>query len=133
MATRREARERALGLSYELDVRGLSVDQLLAELPSAPEEYAVDLLRGVDAHWAEVDTLLARYSEHWAVERMPLVDRSVLRIGCYELGWQLELPTGVVISEAVELAKQYSTKDSGRFVNGLLGRIAEDLRAPQSL
>jgi N utilization substance protein B len=63
---------------------------------------------------------------------MPLVDRAALRIGCYELGWEPDLPTGVVISEAVELAKQYSTKDSGRFVNGLLGRIAEDLRAHES-
>jgi N utilization substance protein B len=56
------------------------------------------------------------------------VDRAVLRIGCYELGWQPDLPTGVIISEAVDLAKQYSTKDSGRFVNGMLARIAEDLR-----
>ena len=62
---------------------------------------------------------------------MVTLDRAVLRIGCYELGWQPELPTGVVISEAVELAKEYSTKDSGRFVNGMLGRIAEDLRGQE--
>ena len=132
MSTRREARERALSLCYELDVRGLPVDTVLAELPSPAEEYAVVLVRGVDEHRDEVDAVLRKYSEHWALERMPLVDRAILRIGCYELGWEPELPTCVVISEAVELAKQYSTKDSGRFVNGMLGRIAEDLRAPES-
>jgi len=132
MSTRREARERALSLCYELDVRSLPFDAVLTELPSPPEEYAGALVRGVDAHRDEVDAILRKYSEHWALERMPLVDRAILRIGCYELGWEPELPTGVVISEAVELAKQYSTKDSGRFVNGMLGRIAEDLRAPES-
>lgn len=132
MSTRREARERALSLCYELEVRDLAPEAVLAELPSAPEEYAMTLVRGVDEHRDEVDAVLRKYSEHWALERMPAIDRAILRIGCYELGWEPELATGVVISEAVELAKQYSTKDSGRFVNGMLGRIAEDLRAPES-
>lgn len=131
MATRREARERALSLCYELDVRGVSADELLDELPAPPDPYACELVRGVAKHRDELDAMLRKYSEHWALERMPMVDRSVLRIGCYELGWRPDLPTGVVISEAVELAKQYSTKDSGRFVNGMLGRIAEDLRAAE--
>jgi len=131
MPTRREARERALSLCYELDVRGLDADTLLAALPAPPDEYAEEIVRGVETHREEVDAILRKVSEHWALERMPLVDRAVLRIGCYELGWQPELPTGVVISEAVDLAKQYSTKDSGRFVNGMLGRIAEDLRASE--
>ena len=129
MSTRREARERALGLCYELEVRGLTADQLLEELPAPPDPYAAAIVRGVDEHREEVDAMLRKYSEHWALERMPVVDRAVLRIGCYELGWEPDLPTAVVISEAVELAKEYSTKDSGRFVNGMLGRIAEDLRA----
>jgi N utilization substance protein B len=132
MATRREARERALGLLYELEVRHLDVGELLDQLPAPPDPYAEALVRGVEEHRDELDSLLRKYSEHWALERMPVVDRAVLRIGCYELGWQSELPTGVVISEAVELAKQYSTKDSGRFVNGMLARIAETLRAPAS-
>jgi N utilization substance protein B len=131
MPTRREARERALSLCYEAEVRGVAADALLAELPAPPDEYAETVVRGVEAHRDEVDAILRKVSEHWALERMPLVDRAVLRIGCYELGWELELPTGVVISEAVELAKQYSTKDSGRFVNGMLGRIAEDLRGQE--
>jgi N utilization substance protein B len=128
MPTRREARERALSLCYEADVRGLDADALLAELPASPDAYAEEVLRGVELHRDEIDAILRKVSEHWALERMPLVDRSLLRIGCYELGWQPDLPTGVIISEAVELAKQYSTKDSGRFVNGMLARIAEDLR-----
>jgi N utilization substance protein B len=128
MATRREARERALSLCYELEARGLDAEQLLKELPVAPDPYAEHIVRGVDAHRDEIDALLRKLSEHWALERMPAVDRALLRIGSYELGWEPELPVGVIIDEAVELASQYSTKDSGRFVNALLSRIAEDLR-----
>jgi N utilization substance protein B len=126
--SRREARERALGLCYELEVRNLGVDLLIEQQPAPPDEYAVQLVRGVEEHSADVDALLRKFSEHWALERMPAVDRAVLRLGAYELGWERDVPSAVVISEAVELAKQYSTKDSGRFVNGLLSRIAEELR-----
>ena len=126
--SRREARERALGLCYELDIRSVGIDELLDELPAPPDEYAVQLARGVEEHHTDVDALLRKFSEHWALERMPAVDRAVLRIGAYELGWEPDVPSAVVISEAVDLAKQYSTKDSGRFVNGLLSRIAEELR-----
>jgi len=126
--SRHAARERALGMCYELEVRELTVDELLAQQPAEPDEYAVSLVRGVEEHSADVDELLRKFSEHWALERMPAVDRAVLRIGAFELGWEPDMPTGVVISEAVELAKEYSTKDSGRFVNGLLSRIAEELR-----
>jgi transcription antitermination protein NusB len=130
VAPRRESRERALGLCYELEARDITVEALLADLPVEPDEYAVELVRGVEAHGDDIDRLLSEYSEHWAVERMPAVDRAVLRLGCYELAHQLEVPTAVVISEAVDLAKQYSTKDSGRFVNGLLAKIAEQVRTP---
>jgi N utilization substance protein B len=126
--SRREARERALGLCYELDIRSVGIEELLDELPAPPDEYAVKLARGVEEHHTDVDALLRKFSEHWALERMPAVDRAVLRIGAYELGWEPDVPSAVVISEAVDLAKQYSTKDSGRFVNGLLSRIAEELR-----
>jgi N utilization substance protein B len=126
--SRREARERALGLCYELEVRDLGADTLIEQQPAPPDEYAVELVRGVEEHAADVDALLRKFSEHWALERMPAVDRAVLRLGAYELGWQPDVPSAVVISEAVDLAKQYSTKDSGRFVNGLLSRIAAELR-----
>jgi len=128
MATRREARERALALCYELETKGESADTVLDALPAPPDEYTVTLVRGVGDHRAELDEWLGTYSERWAVERMPAVDRAVLRIGSYELGWEPELPVGVVIDEAVELARQYSTADSGRFVHALLARIADQVR-----
>lgn len=128
MATRRAARERALGLCYECETRGLGAVVVLAEQPVAPDAYAVDLVEGVDAHRAEIDGWLSEYSEHWAVDRMPAIDRALLRMGAYELAWHPELSAATVISEAVELAQEYSTKDSGRFVNGLLSRIAERVR-----
>ncbi len=130
MAPRHESRERALGLCYELEARGITADELLAELPVAPDAYAQALLEGVAEHQDALDSLLGQFSEHWAVDRMPAVDRAVLRLGCYELAHEPDVPTAVVITEAVELAKEYSTKDSGRFVNGLLARIAQQVRAP---
>ncbi|MSO36809.1 MAG: transcription antitermination factor NusB [Acidimicrobiia bacterium] len=129
MAPRHESRERALGLCYELEVRGLDAAGLLADLPAPPDAYATELIVGVSSNLEEIDSLLTQFSVNWAVERMPSIDRAVLRLGCFELRFVPDVPTAVVISEAVELAKQYSTKDSGRFVNGLLARIAESVRA----
>jgi N utilization substance protein B len=126
--TRREARERALGLAYEAEIRGIDLGAIVAEQTVRPDEFAVALVEGVAAHAEEIDALLRKYSEHWALERMPVVDRTLLRLSTFELGWVREVPAAAVIAEAVELAKQYSTRDSGRFVNGLLGRIAEQLR-----
>jgi N utilization substance protein B len=128
VATRREAREQALGLCYELEARDLSANDLLDGLAAPADDYAAMLVRGVDEHREEIDALLRKLSEHWAVERMPAVDRALLRIGGFELGWEPELSTAVVIDEAVALAQQYSTKDSGRFVNALLARMAAELR-----
>lgn len=128
MATRREARERALELCYEVETRARTADEVLDELAVEPDEYAVRLLRGVDAHRAEIDELVSRVSENWTLDRMPAVDRAVLRIGGYELGWELDLATAIVIDEAVELARRFSTKDSGRFVNALLAKMAVELR-----
>jgi N utilization substance protein B len=126
--TRRAARERALGLAYECEQRDVSGPVLLDGLPVPPDEYAQMLVLGVDEHHEQIDQIIAKFSEHWSLERMPVVDRALLRIGTYELGWLPDVPTAVAITEAVELAKQYSTKDSGRFVNGLLSRIAAELR-----
>ncbi len=127
-ATRREAREHALSLAYELEVRSIPIDELLDQQPVAPDAYAALLVAGLAAHRPEIDELLERYSEHWTLDRMPVIDRTLLRLAAFELVYQREIPIPVVISEAVELAKQYSTKDSGRFVNGLLSRIATEVR-----
>jgi transcription antitermination protein NusB len=128
VSSRRDARERALGLAYECEQRSLGARALLDDLPVAPDEYAQQLVLGVEAHGDEIDAMLRKYSEHWALERMPVIDRTLLRLGVFELCWMPDVPTAAVITEAVELAKQYSTKDSGRFVNGLLARIAEAAR-----
>jgi len=128
VSTRREARERALALAYERDLRDVSVEAMLGSMPVPPDPYAARLVAGVEENQDEIDAIIRKFSAHWALERMPAVDRALLRIGVFELGWVPEVPAAVVISEAVELAKQYSTKDSGRFVNGLLGRISEHLR-----
>jgi N utilization substance protein B len=130
--TRRAARERALELAYEAEQRGVTAGELLAELPTDPDPHARLLFAGADEHRDEIDALIRKYSEHWALERMPVVDRALLRIGTYELGWVPETPIAVVIAEAVELAKEYSTKDSGRFVNGLLARIAAEVRGTET-
>lgn len=128
VGTRREARERALALLYEAEQKDLVPPAaVLATLPVAPEPYAAELVAGVSDHQAAIDELLGRYSVGWTVARMPAIDRTVLRIGAWELG-HTDVPVGAVISEAVELAKRYSTDDSHTFVNGLLSRLADELR-----
>jgi transcription antitermination protein NusB len=125
---RRRARERALELLYEAETKDLSPSELLAELPLAPEQYAVELVMGVERRAEEVDRLVARHATGWAVERMPMVDRCVLRMAAYELLGELDVPVAVVLDEAVELAKTYSTEDSGRYVNGVLSAVATEVR-----
>lgn len=127
-ATRREARERALSLCYEADLRRAPLEELLADLPVAPSAYALELARGVEGHRAELDALIGGFAKGWTLERMPVVDRNLLRIAAYELSHCAGVPTAVAINEAVELAKLYSTDSSGRFVNGMLARIAGHVR-----
>ena len=129
MPARSKARKRALDVLFEADQRGLPVLDLLAErvaLASPPvSAYAADLVRGVAAHSARIDELIAAHAEGWTLDRMPAVDRNVLRIGVYELLWAPDVPDGVAISEAVALAGVLSTDASPAFVNGLLARLAE--------
>lgn len=130
VGSRREARERALSLLYEADAKGVAPGVLLGELPVSPDPYAAALVAGVGEHCANLDVLIERFSVDWSVERMPVVDRAVLRMAIFELVHRPDVPTGVVISEAVELAKTYSTEESGRFVNGVLGSVAASVRGP---
>jgi transcription antitermination protein NusB len=128
VGARSKARKRALDILFEADLRGLNAVTLLAERlgggadPPVPE-YTVELVEGVTEHRARIDDILASYSEDWTLERMPGVDRAVLRIGLYEMLWRDDVPDPVAIDEAVELAKSLSTDESPRFVNGVLGRI----------
>ena len=117
---------------FEAELRGEPVLELLAERSAAKAddgppvpEYAAELVRGVEAHRERIDELLAAYAEGWTLDRMPAVDRNILRIGVYELLWSDDVPDGVAISEAVQLATDLSTDGSPAFVNGLLARLLE--------
>ena len=129
MPARSKARKRALDILFEAELRGTPVLDLLTErteLASPPvSAYAADLVRGVTEHAPRIDELLAQYAQGWTLDRMPAVDRNVLRIGVFELLWAPDIPDGVAISEAVLLAQDLSTDASPSFVNGLLARIAE--------
>jgi N utilization substance protein B len=147
--SRRLARRVALDVLYEAEIRDmLPLEALSARrregwvLRAAPDDealqkeptdevlgYALKLVEGVQAHQAAIDSLIAAYADRWAIERMPVVDRNLLRISLYELLWSDDVPVAVAINEAVELAKTLSTDDSGRFINGILGHVVEDRRA----
>ncbi len=127
MTARRKARKRAVDILFEADLRGTdaletAAVQIARADPPVPE-YAVSLVEGVQAQRLRIDELIATYSEGWSLDRLPGVDRALLRLAIYELLWT-DVPPAVVVDEAVELAKSLSTEDSPRFVNGLLGRIA---------
>jgi len=129
VAARSKARKRALDILFEAEIRSEPVlgllDQRIAEASPPVSEYAADLVRGVQAHRDRIDELLAEHAEGWSLDRMPVVDRNVLRIGLYELLWADDVPDAVAINEAVILARDLSTDASPTFVNGLLGRLLE--------
>jgi transcription antitermination protein NusB len=131
VAARTKARKRALDLLFEAEQRGVNAADLLRERLAAPvteaplSEFTADLVMGVVEHWSQVDELIATYSQGWTLQRMPAVDRAILRLGAYEVLYSTDVPEPVAISEWVGLATELSTDDSPRFVNGLLGRLAE--------
>ncbi|MCX6459722.1 MAG: transcription antitermination factor NusB [Actinobacteria bacterium] len=126
MTARRKARKRALDLLYEADIRGVDPREIAVErFPESSEDYAAVLVEGVAAHRERIDELLDTHSLGWTVERMPAVDRTLLRMAVFEMLWNDDVPDSVAISEAVELATSLSTDDSPGFINGLLGRIDE--------
>ena len=131
--SRRDARRRALEILYEADLKERPVPTVLAGHLAAeeePPEYAVALVRGVHRNAARIDELIAAHAKDWTISRMPIVDRNLLRIAVHEILDVADVPAAVAINEAVDLAKELSTDDSGRFVNGVLARIAE--QAPSS-
>jgi transcription antitermination protein NusB len=125
---RREARERALGLLYEAEAKGCTGAEVLADLPVAPDEFAAGLVAAVDEHRDQIDALLTEHAKGWTLSRMPALDRAALRMGTAELITRADVPTAVVLNETVELASRFSTDGSGRFVNGLLAKIATEVR-----
>jgi N utilization substance protein B len=120
-----------MSLLYEAEVKGVAPAALLDEQELAPDPFVADVVRGVTRQGEQIDALIGRYAVGWTLERMPAIDRNILRMAVYELLERPDVPVGAVISEAVELAKQFSTDESGRFVNGLLASVAGEVR-PES-
>lgn len=125
---RSDARERALYLLYEAHSKGISPTDALALQVLAPDELTTLLVTGVAEHVDTLDAAIGHRATGWTLERMPVLDLNVLRLGAYELGHRPDVPVAVAIDEAVELAKRFSTDDSGRFVNGVLSALVGDLR-----
>ena len=135
MGRRRKSRELALQFLYQLDLR--SEEDVGRHLPEFWRRHPVDeevrsfaeqLVRGAKLHQAKIDELIVQYTEHWELERMAVVDRNILREGIFELLWMAEVPPKVVINEALEIAKKFSTQDSSGFINGILDRVHKELR-----
>ena len=137
MGRRRKARETALQLLYQLDVR--SNDDPVVQtaefwmghpVDAEARAFAEDLVAGTRQNQGKIDGLIAQSAEHWDLERMSAVDRNILRATVYELLWHLEVPPKVAINEAIEIAKKFGTRESSRFINGVLDRIAREFRTP---
>lgn len=135
MAARTKARKRALDVLFEADQRGENILDVLAtrqgesgrEHPLQP--YAEEIVRGVAQRWVEINALIQEASPEWTLQRMPAVDRAILRIAAWEILSNPEVSTAVAIDEALELARDLSTSDSPRFINGILGTLAQDAPA----
>lgn len=133
MATRRHAREWAVQFLFQRDFNANDIDCALAdfwnEKPADPKnrQFTEDLVRGVLVNLAVIDAKIQEYAEHWEVKRMNAVDRNVMRLALYEMLYRPDIPPIVSINEAVDIAKAFSSLESGRFVNGILDRARKDL------
>jgi N utilization substance protein B len=129
VSTRSKARKAALDLLYESDIRKTSPQTLLTkrvtELEYVIRDFTKDLIDGVESHRRKIDELITTYSQGWDMDRMPVIDRNILRLGIYELLWSESVPTSVAISEALELAQTLSTDDSSKYINGVLSKVLE--------
>ena len=126
MSARRKARKRALDFLYEADIRGATALTLLADRPAdelSQGDYVRELLVGVEEHLLKIDELITTYAQGWDLDRMPAIDRNILRIALFEILWLSNLDDEVAVSEAVEIATELSTDDSAKYINGVLGRI----------
>jgi N utilization substance protein B len=132
VSARSKARKQALDLLYETDIRGTNLLETLierdipAEGPDARpiREYTRELVNGVSENRRKIDELITTYAQGWDMDRLPAVDRNILRLGIYEILWSSSVPTSVAIDEALDLAKELSSDDSSKYIHGVLGRIA---------
>ncbi|MFQ5882707.1 MAG: transcription antitermination factor NusB [Candidatus Methylomirabilales bacterium] len=136
MGKRRRAREIAVSLLYQLEFHPGKLEEILrtfwVDHPSSQEVqgFAEELAQGTRGHLEKIDALIAQHVEHWSLSRIALVDRNILRLATYELLFRKEIPEKVILNEAIEIAKQYGSQDSGRFVNGILDKIRAITRPP---
>jgi len=132
VSARSKARKQALDLLYETDIRGTSLVETLAarDIPAeGPDarpirEYTKELVNGVSNNRRKIDELITTYAQGWDMDRLPAVDRNILRLGIYEILWSSNVPMSVAIDEALALAKELSSDDSSKYIHGVLGRIA---------
>jgi len=132
VSARSKARKQALDLLYETDIRGTNLLETLvardipADGPDARpiREYTRELVNGVSDNRRKIDELITTYAQGWDMDRLPAVDRNILRLGIYEILWSTSVPTSVAIDEALDLAKELSSDDSSKYIHGVLGRIA---------
>ena len=132
MSARSKARKQALDLLYETDIRGTNLVETLAarDIPAeGPDarpirEYTKELVNGVSDNRRKIDELITTYAQGWDMDRLPAVDRNILRLGIYEILWSTDVPMSVAIDEALLLAKELSSDDSSKYIHGVLGRIA---------
>ena len=132
IGSRREARESALAILYAAESRGEELLEVLATQPVPPDGYVIESVEGLAGVLVEVDDIIGRFAEGWRTDRMPAVDRALLRMAVYELGYRPDVPTSAVLAEVVELAGDYSTERSARFVNGVVSGIADELRPSEA-
>lgn len=130
MSARSKSRKRALDVLYEADMRSATVDVVLGRRESALDEFAEQIVRGVSEKVARLDELIETYSQGWDLDRMPIVDRNILRIAIYEILYSEDVPDAVAIDEALELARSLSTDDSASFINGVLAQVLKIKPAP---
>ena len=123
MRTRTKARQRAVESLFEAEQRGVQSTEIFERNPDV-NDYAIELAGLVEFHIDRIDEVISTYSQDWPLERMPAVDRAIVRVAIAELLWLPEVDSGVAVSEAVEIAATLSTPESGKFINGLLGQIA---------
>ena len=128
IGSRREARETALGVLYAAEAQSRDLLEVLTDRPVAPARYVVEIVEGVAATMDQLDEMIGHYAEGWRTDRMPAVDRALLRMAVYELCHRLDVPTAAVLSEVVDLAGDYSTERSSRFVNGVVSAVAAEVR-----
>ena len=129
--TRREGRERVISLLYELEMKNSTPETLLSELTLKPDPFVLKRYLGITSAKSQLNEQIKSFSQDWDPSRMPVLDHAILQLGLFELIFCPEVPTGAVLSEAVELAQKYSTESSGKFINGLLSAAARQLRGQE--